>query len=84
MRSLQWLTISVYFTFPYRESLRFPFHYSSRMDSPAEDWHPTFWIGQHDSKRVRVTPEVLEQAHACNVSCETTDQVYREANQFPV
>lgn len=39
------------------------------MDSPAEDWNPTFWIVQHDSKRVRVTPEVLEQAHACNVSC---------------
>ena len=54
------------------------------MDSPAEDWHPTFWIGQHDSKRVRVTPEVLEQAHACNVSCGTTDQACGEANQFPV
>lgn len=42
------------------------------MDSPAEDWTPTFWIGHHDSKRVRVTPEVLEQAHACNYDMLTS------------
>ena len=40
------------------------------MDSPAEDWNPTFWIGHHDSKRLRVTPDILEQAHACNVRCK--------------
>lgn len=44
------------------------------MDSPAEDWNPTFWIGQHDTKRIRVTSEVLEQAHACNVSSENPDE----------
>lgn len=54
------------------------------MDSPAEDWNPTFCIGQHDSKRVRVTSETLEQAHACNVSSKTPDRVCREANQTPV
>lgn len=54
------------------------------MDSPAEDWNPTFWIGQHDSSRVRVTSEILEQAHAFNVGCQMTDPPEREANQFPV
>lgn len=54
------------------------------MDSPAEDWNPTFWIGQHDSRRVRVTPELLEQAHACNVSRQMTDLAQGEANHFPV
>ena len=43
------------------------------MDSPKEDWNPVFWIGQHDSSRVRVTPEILEQAHACNVGCQAID-----------
>lgn len=42
------------------------------MDSPAEDWNPTFWIGQHDSSRVRVTSEILEQAHACNYDMLTS------------
>ncbi|CAF9939700.1 MAG: methyltransferase protein [Alectoria fallacina] len=42
------------------------------MDSPVEEWNPIFWIGQHDSKRVRVTPEVLEQAHACNYDMLTS------------
>ena len=51
------------------------------MDSPAENWNPTFWIGQHDSKRVRVTSEVLEQAHACNVSFPKVDLVQDEANE---
>lgn len=54
------------------------------MDSPTDEWNPTFWIGQHDSKRVRVTPEILEQAHACNVSDEATDRACGEANQSPV
>lgn len=54
------------------------------MDSPVEDWKPTFWIGQHDSKRVRVTPELLEQAHACNVGHRISDPPKREANQFSV
>lgn len=54
------------------------------MDSPAEDWNPTFWTGHHDSKRVRVTPEVLEQAHACNVSRQATVLALGEANLFPV
>ena len=48
------------------------------MDSPAEDWNPTFWIGQHDSKRLRVTPEVLEQAHACNVRCKSINRACGE------
>lgn len=50
------------------------------MDSPVEDWNPTFWIGQHDAKRIRVTSELLEQAHACNVSSKTPDRAYGEAN----
>ena len=54
------------------------------MDSPAEDWNPIFWIGQHDSKRVRVTREVLEQAHAYNVSRHATSLASGEANSFPV
>ena len=34
-----------------------------------DDWTPTFYIGQHESKRTyRVTEHVLRQAHDCNVS----------------
>ncbi len=41
------------------------------MDSPeSDDYVPTFYIGQHESDRVRVTPELLHQAQDCNVSNE--------------
>ena len=50
------------------------------MDSPVEDWNPTFCIGQHDSSRVRVTPQTLEQAHACNVSDEAIPRVCWQPN----
>ena len=39
------------------------------MDSAISDESmPTFYIGQHESDRVRVTPELLRQAQDCNVS----------------
>ncbi len=41
------------------------------MGSPA-DYMPTFYIGQHESDRTRVTPELLRQAQDCNVSCSCT------------
>lgn len=38
------------------------------MDSATSDeFMPTFYIGQHESDRVRVTPELLRQAQDCNV-----------------
>ena len=38
------------------------------MDSATSDeFTPTFYIGQHESDRVRVTPELLRQAQDCNV-----------------
>jgi len=42
-----------------------------QMGSPAE-YMPTFYIGQHESDRTRVTPELLRQAQDCNVSCSCT------------
>ena len=54
------------------------------MDSLAEDWNPTFWIGQHDSKRIRVTPDLLEQAHACNVRSKSVSRAWEETNQLSV
>lgn len=36
--------------------------------SPGE-YMPTFYIGQHESQRTRVTPDLLRQAQDCNVSC---------------
>ena len=34
-----------------------------------DDWMPTFYVGQHESKRIlRVTDDVLRQARDCNVS----------------
>ena len=40
----------------------------SDMDSATSDeFTPTFYIGQHESDRVRVTPELLRQAQDCNV-----------------
>lgn len=42
-----------------------------KMDFPAPDDHiPTFYIGQHESDRIRVTPELLHQAQDHNVSSE--------------
>ena len=41
----------------------------SEMDSATSDeFTPTFYIGQHESDRVRITPELLRQAQDCNVS----------------
>ena len=39
------------------------------MESPEQDdYVPTFFIGQHESKRSRpVTDEVVRRAHECNV-----------------
>ena len=40
----------------------------SEMDSASsEEFTPTFYIGQHESDRVRVTPDLLRQAQDCNV-----------------
>ena len=40
----------------------------TNMDSATSDeFMPTFYIGQHESDRVRVTPELLRQAQDCNV-----------------
>ena len=36
---------------------------------PEDDWMPTFYVGQHESKRqLPVAEHVLRQAHDCNVS----------------
>lgn len=41
------------------------------MDSPEADGYvPTFYIGQHESDRVRVTSELLHRAQDCDVSIE--------------
>ena len=39
------------------------------MESPEnDDYVPPFYIGQHESKRLRpVTDEVVRRAHECNV-----------------
>lgn len=38
------------------------------MDSPVSDDNvPIFYIGQHESDRIRVTPELLRQAQDANV-----------------
>ena len=42
------------------------------MDSPtlAEDSTPIFYVGQHETARIRVTPQLLRQAQDCSVSCK--------------
>ena len=41
------------------------------MESPvADDYVPTFYIGHHESDRIRVTPELLRQAQDFNVNDE--------------
>lgn len=32
-----------------------------------DDYVPTFYIGQHESDRIRVTSDLLQQALDCNV-----------------
>jgi hypothetical protein len=34
-----------------------------------DEYMPTFYIGQHESDRTRITPELIRQAQDCNVSC---------------
>lgn len=36
----------------------------------SDDYVPTFYIGQHESDRIRVTPELLHQAQDSSVSGE--------------
>ena len=38
-------------------------------DLPEDNWMPTFYVGQHESRRsLPVTSHVLQQAHDCNAS----------------
>lgn len=45
--------------------------------SSPDEYMPTFYIGQHESDRTRVTPELLRQAQDCNVSCSVPQQPQR-------
>ena len=46
-----------------------PYLYEMEAELPEDDWMPTFYVGQHESKRqLPVTEHVLRQAHDCNVS----------------
>ncbi len=43
------------------------------MESPElDDYVPTFYIGHHESDRIRVTPELLHLAQDSGVSSEGT------------
>ena len=38
-------------------------------EMPEDGWMPTFYVGQHESRRaLPVTDHVLQQAHDCNAS----------------
>ena len=51
------------------------------MESPEQDdYVPTFFIGQHESKRSKpVTDEVVRRAHECNVSQYSESNNYTDA-----
>ena len=45
--------------------------------SSPDEYMPTFYIGQHESDRTRVTPELLRQAQDCNVRGSVPQQRQR-------
>ena len=42
--------------------------------STSADYVPTFYIGHHDDRRVRVTHELLQQAQDFNASIVVVDE----------